>query len=197
MSSFASITVHARLIESHETSGQTETLNFSGNTIRKFVDWTSTRKSKENFGMHTRTLLGVFLLTAATSPGPAQEISKERSVSAAEDARFTAMIQADTMALKGMLAEDLLYVHSSGRSETKAQFLTAVGSKTIRYLSILPAERKVTFLDSAAAVIMGRANIRVILRNQQLDFDVRYVGAYSTTGDRWRLRGWQTTRITP
>jgi ketosteroid isomerase-like protein len=114
-----------------------------------------------------------------------------------EDARFAAMTRADTSALAKMLAHDLVYVHSSGRAETKDEYLRLVGSRTLQYLSFVPVERRVTKLDPTSAVVTARANARVISKGQQSDVDFRYIGVYTRTDGRWLLRAWQTTRIAP
>lgn len=151
--------------------------------------------------MQPSTLLRAFLLLpASVSTALTQDFETARvtqEVLAAEDARFAAMMRADTAALNEMLGDDLIYVHSSGRTETKMQFLNAVGSRAIQYLSFVPVERQVTVLDAGAAIVMGRADVRVILGGQQLDFDIRYIGAYGRAAGRWQLRGWQTTRVAP
>jgi ketosteroid isomerase-like protein len=151
--------------------------------------------------MYTSTV-GVALLpvVAAANAALAESVASAKAsqeVLAREDDRFAAMIAADTAALAGMLADDLLYVHSSARVETKQQYLDAIATRSIRYLAFVPAERRVTFIDGGAAVTMGRANAKVILGGQTLDFDVRYIAVYSRAGDRWQLRAWQTTRIPP
>ncbi|MFN2399209.1 MAG: nuclear transport factor 2 family protein [Gemmatimonadaceae bacterium] len=150
--------------------------------------------------MRPSTIAALLLLAAYSRAALPQGIGSAglvREVLRAEDARFAAMIRVDTAALAGMLADDLLYVHSSGRSETKAQFLTAVGSRSIRYMVFVPAERRVTLLSNSTALSTARANARVIFKGQQLSFEVRYIAVYSRASGRWRLRGWQTTRIAP
>src|SRR6267143_6272508 len=66
-----------------------------------------------------------------------------RALMAFEDARFAAMVRADTAWLRDALADDLSYVHSSGRRETKAQYLNSVGSGTMRYQEFTPRDRQV------------------------------------------------------
>lgn len=149
--------------------------------------------------MHLSTL-GVLLVLAAHTPvALAQATATAQSsteVLAAEDARFAAMLRADTTALARMLADDLVYVHSSGRVETKAQFLTAVGSRGIEYLTFVPMERRVTLVAHDVALVTARANARVAVAGQPTDYDVRYIAVYSRVDARWQLRGWQTTPIT-
>jgi ketosteroid isomerase-like protein len=150
--------------------------------------------------MRAGTVSSIVFLCAAAGTALAAGTGSAQStaeVLSAEDARFAAMIRGDTAALASMLADDLLYVHSSGRTETKAQFLTAVGSQAIRYLAFVPVDRRVTTLGPDAALIMGRANARVSLGGPPLEFDIRYIAVYGRASGRWQLRGWQTTRIAP
>jgi hypothetical protein len=49
----------------------------------------------------------------------------EPAVLAAEKARTTALVQGDIATLEKLLADDLTYVHASGKVDTKASFLRA------------------------------------------------------------------------
>jgi len=78
-----------------------------------------------------------YLVVAATllAPRPASPPAPDsaetiRSVLAFEDGRFAAMVRADTTWLRDALAEDLSYVHTSARSETKAQYLECRSART-------------------------------------------------------------------
>src|SRR5262249_61682140 len=90
-----------------------------------------------------RSLLAVGLLAPVDSwhEKPATE-SISQSLLAFEDARFAAMVRADTAWLRDALADDLSYVHTSARSETKSQFLESVGSRALRYQEFTPKERR-------------------------------------------------------
>lgn len=141
----------------------------------------------------------IFILTivaAARGAGQAQVYdSVAADVRAFEDARFAAMVKADTAALARMLADDLIYVHSTGSLETKDEFLNAIGARTLRYMSFMPEERRVIVLNSSSAVIVGRVRGTVMLKDRQADLDARYTGVYHRVGDGWKLRAWQSTRI--
>jgi hypothetical protein len=118
-----------------------------------------------------------------------------RALLAFEDARFAAMVRADTIWLRDALADDLSYVHSSGRHETKAQYLASVGSGTLRYDEFTPRERHARLLGDSAAVVVGLAHARAVSAGQSFDIDVRYQAVYVRTAGRWRLVAWQTTRV--
>jgi ketosteroid isomerase-like protein len=116
-------------------------------------------------------------------------------VLALEDGRFAAMVRADTAWLRDALADDLSYVHSSARSETKMQYLESVGSGTLRYQEFTPRERRVRLLGAGAVVVIGLAHARAESGGQLVDVDVRYVAVYERVRERWRLVAWQTTRV--
>jgi hypothetical protein len=118
-----------------------------------------------------------------------------RALLAFEDARFAAMVRADTAWLRNALADDLSYAHSSGRRDTKAQFLEAIGSGTLRYEEFIPRERQARLLGGAAAAVVGLAHARVISAGQPVELDVRYLAVYVRSEGQWRLLAWQTTRV--
>ncbi|PYO63472.1 MAG: hypothetical protein DMD28_02060 [Gemmatimonadetes bacterium] len=143
-----------------------------------------------------------YLVVAATllAPRPASPPAPDsaetiRSVLAFEDGRFAAMVRADTTWLRDALAEDLSYVHTSARSETKAQYLESVGSHRLHYEAFTPGERRVRLLSAAAAVVAGLAHARVESGGQLVEIDVRYLAVYERVGARWRFVAWQTTRV--
>jgi ketosteroid isomerase-like protein len=79
----------------------------------------------------TLSTLGVATLFAGT-PKP----DAKQAVLAAEQAFVDAMIKRDKAALEKLLADDLVYVHSSSRVETKAEVIQAVTSGSSLYESI-------------------------------------------------------------
>jgi ketosteroid isomerase-like protein len=59
---------------------------------------------------------------------PSTKTGKESAVSAAVETWRKAVIAADRSALDKIIAAELSYGHSSGRSETKAEFIEAIAS---------------------------------------------------------------------
>ena len=140
-------------------------------------------------------LTAALLAPAQASPQTPDSAASGRSLLAFEDARFAAMVRADTAWLRDALADDLTYVHTSARSETKTQYLESVGSRTLRYQEFTPRERRVRRVGVGAAVVQGLAHARVESGGQMLDVDVRYLAVYERSPERWRLVAWQTTRV--
>ncbi len=138
------------------------------------------------------------LLALAPIPANSQTLDTAavvRAVFAVEDARFGAMVRADTAALRGALADNLSYVHSSGRRETKSEYLAAVGAGAMKYEEFTPRERDAHLLGTRVAVVVGLAHARAVSNNQPVDVNVRYTAVYERRADSWQLVAWQTTRI--
>ena len=60
----------------------------------------------------------------------------------ADDRRIAAILAADPVELRACLAEDLVYVHSSGLVETRDQYIEALTSGRRKYLTYEPVERQ-------------------------------------------------------
>jgi ketosteroid isomerase-like protein len=86
--------------------------------------------------MKTWLILTLSTLAAATVFGGTPKADAKKAVLAAEQAFVDAMIKHDKAALETLLADDLIYVHSSSKVETKAEVIQAVTSGSATYESI-------------------------------------------------------------
>jgi hypothetical protein len=144
------------------------------------------------------------ILTLAACAAPLQTPSRaaaadsfRNSVLEAEGARFLAMTSVDFAALDTLLADNLLYTHTSGLSETKSAFLESLRSGRIRYVSINPTELQVTPLGPGAAVVTGRSRMRLSSGTEVRDLDIRFTDVLVRHGQRWQTVVWQSTRVPP
>jgi uncharacterized protein (TIGR02246 family) len=119
-----------------------------------------------------------------------------KAVREANTRRFAAMVRADAAELGRVLADDLTYVHSTGELNDKAQFLAAIASKATQYRSIEPWETGVRVFGEAA-VVTGRASMKVTAKGQDLAFVARYTAVYVRRDGAWKLAAWQSTRLPP
>lgn len=117
------------------------------------------------------------------------------AVLAAEDARFAAMVRGDVEAMHRWLAGELSYVHSTGEVENRAQLVDSIASGRKRFDAIEPAERRVIFSGTGAAVVQGLARFRVAAGATPLAFDARYLAVYGLRDGDWKLLAWQSLRL--
>ena len=111
-----------------------------------------------------------------------------------ENRRFEAMTNQDAEALGEILADDLVYTHSTARVETKSEFITSVTSGRTKYESVERDDVKVRQYGETA-VITGHAKIHVSANGRDNKFQVRFTDVYAKRDDVWRMVAWQSTKL--
>jgi hypothetical protein len=117
------------------------------------------------------------------------------AVLAAEDALFTAMVTANPDAMRRFFAEELAYVHSTGRVVNREQLIDEIQAGKLRYLAMEPSERHVAFMGPDAAFVRGQVQIAASADSKTVEFQARYLAIYARHGGDWRLRAWQSLRL--
>lgn len=106
-----------------------------------------------------------------------------------ERQRYDLMVKRDVATLEGLIAEDLTYVHSSGVSENKAQFLAATEKST--YASIEPKSEDVR-LYGKTAIVSGIADFK--MQNGAVN-TLRFTNVYVKDGKQWKLAARHASKI--
>ena len=118
----------------------------------------------------------------------------EADVLRADDRRFEAMRGGDWTALDAALADDLTYVHSTARLESKAEHVANLRAGKPHYRGIAPRERKVR-VHGGVGVVNGVSEMHVERDGREQRFTVRYLAVYAKAGEQWRMIAWQSTRV--
>lgn len=111
-----------------------------------------------------------------------------------EERRLQAMEKTDAGILNRILADDLVYVHSSGRVQTKAELIGSLVSGELEYVSAQLEEIKVRGYGSTA-VATGIAAMQVRSASQEAKLRVRFTDVYVRIEGRWQMVSWQSTRL--
>jgi hypothetical protein len=74
------------------------------------------------------------------------------AVQQAAEALREAILRADSAALNELTADELVYGHTSGRTETKAQFIEGVVSGKSAYAEITVTAQSIKVIDNVALV---------------------------------------------
>ena len=125
--------------------------------------------------------------------------SAEAEVRAAETARTTALLHGDLPALEKLMADDLTYVHASGKRDTKASYLDAIRSGQLRYISWQLQKLNVRVAGETAVldgIYLVRANDFRVQR-EPIDIKVFFLTVYARRDGRWQQIAWQTTKVPP
>lgn len=112
----------------------------------------------------------------------------------AQQLRFNAMTQMDTVQLEKILHEDLQYAHSNGLIESKKDFIQSVALQKIKYEKIEPIESKVEKYGKTA-IITGFCKVNGKFNNIAFEVKLRYLSVYRKKNGRWLLKSWQSLKI--
>jgi len=123
----------------------------------------------------------------------AEPSGAEAEVLHADDQRFLAMTRGDWPALEAALSDDVTYVHSTARLETKAEHVANLRAGKPHYRGIAPRDRHAR-VHGGVGVVTGVSDMHVENAGKEQRFTVRYLAVYAKAGDRWRMIAWQSTR---
>ena len=118
----------------------------------------------------------------------------EADVLQADDRRFDAMRKGDWAALDAALADDLTYVHSTARLESKTEHVGNLKAGKPHYRGIAPRERKAR-VHGNIGIVNGVSEMHVERDGKEQRFTVRYLAVYAKAGDNWRMIAWQSTKV--
>ncbi len=108
--------------------------------------------------------------------------------------RMAAMAAKDIDALNRLIADDLIYTHSSARLDTKASLIGNMQSGSTVYTEVTPSD--VVAQDCGDAVVLtGKARIGVMSGGKPNAFTVRFTDVYAKRNGQWQMVTWQSTRL--
>ena len=123
----------------------------------------------------------------------AQSNSKE-SVLLSEQRRFDAMIRRDTQALRQLLSDDLVYIHSNALKEDKLDHIHTIASGKIVYQNMI---RETVNLRTygKTAITSGTIKVKGLLQENPFELRMLYTAIYRKKKHTWQLVNWQSTRL--
>jgi ketosteroid isomerase-like protein len=108
--------------------------------------------------------------------------------------RMTAMAEKDIRTLNDLIADDLVYTHSSARLDTKKSLIANMESGSTVYTSVIPSNVKAQDLGDTV-VLTGACRISVLSGGKPNSFGVRFTDVYAHRSGQWRMVTWQSTRL--
>ncbi len=142
-------------------------------------------------------LVGIVALFATSLRSEAQQTSSSPvdRLKAVDDARVAAILAADRNGLHAALSPELRYAHSNGVVDTRESFIAALCERKMRYLAYDHQERHFTFPAPGIALMSGRARMRVLASEGEVDTVLGYLGVWREEGGNWKFIAWQSCRL--
>ena len=122
-------------------------------------------------------------------------MSSATLVLALEERRRQALLAGDLPALQGLLADGLVYVHSTGVCDRKDSYLAKLSGGSLKYLELSFADLQVQWLQQAA-VVSGRMAAVVSKDGQRKNVASLFMTVWGLGADGvWRLHAHQGTPL--
>jgi len=113
-----------------------------------------------------------------------------------EDARYAAQMANDFAAMEKLIADDLVYIHSSSVVDSKQSYIESMRSGMVKYKVMRRSDVKVrTF--GCIATITGLGNFDVQLNDKDLSIELRFHSIWAKRDGKLQFVSWQATRIPP
>lgn len=118
----------------------------------------------------------------------------EHDIHDLENARYRAMVSSDITTLDQVLADDLIYTHSSGAVDDKAKYLESIRSGTLRYLSAERQQDSVRVYGDVV-IVQGRMKAHIVASGVERQLDNVFTCVWAKKPQGWRMVNWASTPI--
>jgi len=124
-----------------------------------------------------------------------QLLVAQSTISDSEDMRFNAQVEKDTVLLRRILSDDLVYIHSNALEETKSDFLHSISTGNITYNSMQPEPGRAIRNYGKTGISNGIVQVKGLIQGKPFEVRLRYTAVYVKQKKTWRLVSWQSTKI--
>jgi len=134
------------------------------------------------------------LMRGCVSVQISDSASSMQEIEKVERARFQAWLQKDVPALKQVIADDVVYCHSTGVCQNKAELIDFItgGASVYRAMDVIEIKPK---QFGETVVLNGKLDMKVEQGGKVQQFQVIYTDMYVMRDGRWQLVRWQSTRL--
>ena len=108
--------------------------------------------------------------------------------------RMTAMSTRDIGTLNALIADELVYTHSSARLDTKKSLIDNMQTGKTVYTAVVPSDVKAQDYGDTV-VLTGVARISVNSGGNAMNFGVRFTDIWVNKGGNWQMVAWQSTKL--
>ena len=143
------------------------------------------------------TRLALPLIALALLIGPATQAASSfaNEMEAVERARFQTWVKGDISEMQIVLADDVLYCHSSGQCQNKSEFIADIQAGTRKYKKMELLSMKAKRLGPEAALINGTVDVGAEAPGKVIAFKGIYTAVYVKRSGHWQLLSWQSTTL--
>jgi len=138
-----------------------------------------------------------FLTTALalfSLPGLLFGQAEKQAVEQAERGWAKAVVAGDLAALEKIFADDLIYTHSSGMTDSKADYIAKLRSGQTKYVSV-DYDSMTVKVYGDSAIVHSKARIKAQSATGGIDSNLVMLHVWQKSGGSWKLVAHQTTKL--
>lgn len=115
-------------------------------------------------------------------------------ISALEDRRYAAMVDADLDTLDELLSDDVIYTHSDASVDSKASYLELLRTRALRYQTLEHTIEAVV-ARPGVVIVHGTMSGSIHMRGGAKTLNSRVAAVWVAENGRWRLVAFQPTPL--
>jgi ketosteroid isomerase-like protein len=131
-------------------------------------------------------LFGAVLAKAAESPTDI--------VQRIDQSRLEAMRKGDGTALARVFSDEMVFIHSDGRSESKKDYVKNMTAGDTAYTDIKTYDVNVRQIAPEVILLSGAQDMRKKLGSTWSDIKIRFLSVWKNEGGTWRMVAWQSMK---
>ena len=135
-------------------------------------------------------LMGMFVVAAVAH---AAETPVE-IVLRTDQARLAAMGKADGAALAKVFSDEIVFIHSDARSESKADYIKNLTAGDTAYSDLKTSDVKARQITADVIVLTGAQDMKKKLGAEWSDLKLRFMSVWRNENGTWRMVAWQSLR---
>ena len=144
--------------------------------------------------LHPHRLLALSLLVAAGFLPAFAAALPVLAARQADNARLAAMMAGDATALGNLMSDQLRFVHSDGRVESKADYVKNLLAGDTAYTDVKTSAVEMMQVTPDSVVILGVQTMRKRLGPDWSEVTLRYLSVWRNEAGAWRMIAWQSAR---
>jgi hypothetical protein len=136
-------------------------------------------------------VLGLLYWTPAT---PHSDPTAIDAVRRTDQARLTAMMAGDGAALGRVFSDEVIFTHSDGRVEAKADYIKNLTAGETAYKDVKTSNVQAKQIAADVIVLTGGQEMKKKLGPAWSEISLRFMSVWRNEGGIWRMVAWQSMR---
>jgi hypothetical protein len=133
-------------------------------------------------------LLSLFAFTAQAAESPTEAVLRIDAL------RLEAMMAGDGAALGRVFSDEIVFIHSDGRSEGKSAYIKAMTAGDTGYANVKTSALEARQIAADVVVLSGAQEMRKKLGPDWSEIKLRFMSVWRNESGTWRMVAWQSLR---